>query len=262
MALTAKPISTISYNSEGFLTRLLDRMISAKIIVDYRYIRHYGENGQKDHWHVWLEPNKRLDTGVLMDEFKEVDPNNDKPLGCMPFRTSKSGHWLMYALHDPDYLKAHQSDNDGDGKIEYKISDIHTPYEEQLYRDYNTAMPLKQTENQQIIALVKAGMTVTEICSVLNVNPSKAATLWVAYQREKVDLHNKDRKDYETSTEEKLLDAFHEVKVEEVAGATKSEKALGLTRVLVTTKTLDPDTGEVSETKKWEVRDEEQTQLF
>lgn len=276
MALTAKPISTISYNTEGFLQRLLDRLLSSNIIVDYRYIYHYGEDGDKDHYHVWIEPNKRIDTGALMDEFKEADPTNDKPLGCLPFRTSKSDHWLMYVLHDADYLKAHHSDNDGDGKIAYDIHDIRTPYEEQLMRDYKKALPLKQTENQQIIELIKLGMTVTEICSILNVNPSRVAVLFKAYQYDRIDIKNRTDQEIEVQKIRRLLATVGGLSVVEEFPGTKEERRNGIVREHVTHYEISNDTGEVKTKKEWrtvgeddEEKDEkndeikeEQTNLF
>jgi len=173
MALTAKPISTISYNTEGFLKDKLDRMFKANIINDYRYIFHYGEDGDKDHFHVYIEPNKRVDTGKLREDFNEVQVTEDKPLGCMPFRSSKFDHWIMYVLHDPEYLKAHNSQNDGDGKIEYKLDDIKTPFAEQLQRDYKVALRLKQTDNQTILDNMNQGKPLTQIAYENDLSPMK-----------------------------------------------------------------------------------------
>ena len=173
MALTAKPISTISYNTGEFLKRKLDELLKAYIINDYRIIFHYGEDGDKDHYHVYIEPNKRLDTGRLRDEFNEITFESDKPLGCMPFRSSKFDHWIMYVIHDPKYLMIHKSDNDGDGKIEYKISDIITPFEEQLQRDYKIATRLRETENQKIIDQIEQGENLTTIAYQNDMNPMR-----------------------------------------------------------------------------------------
>lgn len=255
MALTAKPISTISYNTEGFLQRLLDRLLKSNIIVDYRYIFHHGEDGDKDHYHVWLEPNKRLDTGALMDEFKEADPSNDKPLGCLPFRTSKSDHWIMYVLHDADYLKAHHSDNDGDGKIAYQVDDIITPYHEQLMRDYKKALPLKQTENQQIIDLIKLGMTVTEICSILNVNPQRVSILFKAWQYDRIDINNRTDEEIQMQRVRQLLNVVGEVTVAEEFKGTQNEQNLGLARQLLTHYSINKDTGEIDAKKEWKTVD-------
>ena len=257
MALTAKPISTISYNSEGFLTRLLDRLLASNTIVDYRYIFHHGEDGDKDHYHVWIEPNKRIDTGALVNEFIEADPNNELPLKCLPFRTSKSDHWLMYVLHDADYLKAHHSDNDGDGKIAYQVDDIRTPYREQLMRDYKKALPLKQTENQQIIDLIKAGQTITEICSILNANPQRVATLYRAWQYDRIDINNRTDEERQMQQVKQLLDMFGDVTMVEDIEGTKEMKKLGLGRQLLKHYSINKSTGEVDISNEWKTVDGE-----
>ena len=257
MALTAKPISTISYNTEGFLTRLLDRLLASNTIVDYRYIFHHGEDSdKKDHYHVWIEPNKRIDTGALANEFIEADPNNDKPLICLPFRTSKSDHWLMYVLHDADYLKAHHSDNDGDGKIEYHVDDIKTPYREQLMRDYKKALPLKQTENQQILDLIKAGQTITEICSILNTSPQRVATLFNAWQYDRIDINNRNEEEKQMQKVKQLLDHFGgQVTIVDDFEGTKGMKKLGLGRQHLTHYSIDEATGELKTTSEWQTVD-------
>ena len=172
MALTAKPMTTISYNSEGFLKRKLQQMFETGKLEDYRYIFHYGEGGDKDHFHVMLFPNRRIDSVELREEFKEIT-TDEKPLGCMPFRkNSLFDHWIMYVIHDPDYLKAHQSQDDGDGKIEYPLEDIKTPFPEQLQRDYKVAIRLKKTDNQKIIEDYQKGKTPIDVAYENNINPS------------------------------------------------------------------------------------------
>ena len=178
MALTAKPIATISYNTIPFIEDKLTQLINSHIITDYRYICHKGENGDKDHIHMILFPNKRIDTGALQDEFIEVVPWEVKPLKCLPFRASKPDHWLMYALHDPRYLQIHHSDNDGDGKIEYKLEDIKTYCFELLQRDYIRSKSLRQTENQRIIELFYQGFTLSQIIYMENINPLKVKTIF------------------------------------------------------------------------------------
>lgn len=188
MALTAKPISTISYNTEQFLERKLEQMFKANIIVDYRWIKHFGEDGDKDHVHIILYPNKRIDTGALREEFNEIT-TDEKPLGVLPFRTSKDDHWLMYVLHDPEYLKAHQSDNDGDGKIPYEISDVKTPFPEQLARDFKKALALRKTKNQEVIErLVVQHQSVTEVIYQTGINPMTVATIYNALQHDQAKM--------------------------------------------------------------------------
>lgn len=106
---TAKPISTISYNSTQYLDYVLNQLIDNDIIVFYAYIFHRAEDNElKDHIHLYVEPNYRLDTSVLRKKFDEIDVSgeSDKPLGVMPFNPSKWQDWYLYSIHDIDYLRS------------------------------------------------------------------------------------------------------------------------------------------------------------
>lgn len=120
---TQKPISTISYNTEQFLKEKLDTWVKAHIIQAYQYIPHKGEDGDKDHIHVRIEPNKKLDPMDLIEELREYPAGCDKPLGCRPFRPSKEEDWLLYAVHDEKYLKSKYIE-DAKEKLPYKWQDI------------------------------------------------------------------------------------------------------------------------------------------
>ena len=120
---TSKPISTISYNTEEFLKEKLDQWYDEHLIQSYCYIKHKGEDGDKDHIHLRIEPNKRLDPMDLTCELKEYVLDNDKPLCVRPWRPSKEEDWFLYAVHDPDYLRVKYSDSK-DGKLQYGVQDL------------------------------------------------------------------------------------------------------------------------------------------
>lgn len=108
---TSKPISSISYNTEEYLKNKLQKFVEAGVASFWAYIRHNGEEKQddeamgKDHWHVLIIPNKCVDLMEVRKEFNEFFPNDPQhPLKCLPFRTSKTDDWVLYGLHDPDYL--------------------------------------------------------------------------------------------------------------------------------------------------------------
>lgn len=121
---TQKPISTISYNTEAFLKEKLDTWLKAHIIQAYMYIKHKGEDGDKDHIHVYVEPNKKLDVMDLTEQLKEYPIGSTKPLGVRPWRSSKEEDWILYAVHDDDYLKQKYSGGDKHEKLPYKWQDI------------------------------------------------------------------------------------------------------------------------------------------
>lgn len=121
---TQKPISTISYNSESFLKEKLDGWVSAHIIQAYQYICHKGEDGDKDHIHLRIEPNKKLDQMDLAEQLREFQIGKDKPLGVRPFRQAKEEDWILYAVHDEQYLKLKYSGGEKGEKLPYKWQDI------------------------------------------------------------------------------------------------------------------------------------------
>lgn len=121
---TQKPISTISYNSEKFLREKLDIWVDAHIIQAYQYIPHKGEDGDKDHIHLRIEPNKKLDPMDLLEQLREYRIGEDKPLCCRPFRPSKEEDWILYAVHDEQYLKAKYGGGEKGEKLPYKWQDI------------------------------------------------------------------------------------------------------------------------------------------
>lgn len=121
---TQKPISSISYNSEAFLKEKLNGWYKAHIIQAYQYICHKGEDGDKDHIHFRVEPNKKLDPMDLQEELKEYVIGQEKPLGVRPFRPSVEEDWFLYAVHDQDYLRYKYSGGDIGEKMPYKMTDI------------------------------------------------------------------------------------------------------------------------------------------
>lgn len=124
---TQKPISTISYNSEAFLKEKLDTWLEAHIIQAYQYVCHKGEDGDKDHIHCRIEPNKKLDPMDLTESLKEFVPGNDKPLCVRPWRPSKEEDWILYAVHDEKYLKIKYGGGEKGEKLPYKWQDIKVP---------------------------------------------------------------------------------------------------------------------------------------
>ena len=124
---TQKPISTISYNTEPFLREKLETWMKAHIIQSYQYICHIGEDGDKDHIHLRIEPNKKLDPMDLTEQLREFEKGSDKPLGIRPWRPSKEEDWILYVVHDPEYLKMKYGGAEKGEKIPYDWKDIRVP---------------------------------------------------------------------------------------------------------------------------------------
>lgn len=106
---TTKPISTISFNTQGYLVLKLNELSKAGRISFWAFIEHEPEDdegGKKKHFHVYIEPSKMLQTDELRTELIEPDPTHPegKPRGVLTFTSSKFDPWYMYALHDKRYL--------------------------------------------------------------------------------------------------------------------------------------------------------------
>lgn len=121
---TIQPISTVSYNTEDFLLMKLKEFYNAHIIREWYYIKHKGEDGDKDHIHLRVVPNRRIDPMEFQDELKEYTPDNPKPLGCIGIRYSKEEDWILYVVHDKDYLKQKYNGGEKGEKIPYEWTDI------------------------------------------------------------------------------------------------------------------------------------------
>lgn len=72
-------MSTISYNTKDFLIAKLDDLIKKHTISFYMGICHIAEQDEKkDHIHLYIQPNKIIDSMDLQDFLKEIDPNRPK----------------------------------------------------------------------------------------------------------------------------------------------------------------------------------------
>lgn len=103
---TSKPFSTISYNTADFLDAKLLDLVKRRKIDFYAFVHHLPEvDEKKEHKHLYIVPNGKVDTDEVVDYLLEHDANNPTmPLGCIRPKSSKFGDWYLYGLHDPDYL--------------------------------------------------------------------------------------------------------------------------------------------------------------
>ena len=160
---TQFPLSTISWNSEGFLRSKLNDLLG-NVISFWGYIEHIGEDdeaGKKNHFHVFLEPCKRLQTIALRSEFMELDINRpDKPILPLDFHKSKFGDWWWYNQHDSNYLackcemrKYHYDPSafvwSDDAEANFRIKQA----------DISEVMPIRK-----LVKGVEAGMSFGDMC--------------------------------------------------------------------------------------------------
>jgi len=157
---TTLPFSTISYNSAPFLELKLNEHLKAHNISFWAYITHQPEEDEhKEHHHVWIIPAKGTFTDSLMDDFKEPDPDNPKPRGCLPCQSSKNfADWYLYAIHDENYLLIKGQTR----KYHYRYDAIKTSDEDYLRELYKSIDITKLTPYESIKQAVGNGLTFDE----------------------------------------------------------------------------------------------------
>lgn len=133
---TSKPFSTISYNSPDFLNQKLGELVARRQIDFYAWVLHYPEEDEtKEHKHLYIVPNGRIDTDQVLDYLLEIDPKKpDKPLKCMRPHSSKFADWYLYALHDTAYLASKGQAR----KYHYVIDDVQTADRDYLLEEIHT----------------------------------------------------------------------------------------------------------------------------
>lgn len=133
---TSKPFSTISYNSEDFLEQKLGDLVARRQIDFYAWVKHYPEEDEKkEHKHLYIVPNGRVDTDQLLDYLLEIDPKlPDKPLKCIRPHSSKFADWYLYAIHDTAYLASKGQSR----RYHYALEDIKTSDSDYLLEEVHT----------------------------------------------------------------------------------------------------------------------------
>lgn len=70
---TIKPIATVSWNTEEFLVKQLNNLVNDHVILFWFYVKHFAESDEKkEHIHLYLEPDIRVDTNELRSNFEEL----------------------------------------------------------------------------------------------------------------------------------------------------------------------------------------------
>lgn len=173
---TNQPISTISYNSPAFLTKMLNELYEAHKIAFWCFVCHIPEElddhtMEKPHIHLYIEPNCQLDTMDLQKLTEEFDPNfPDKPLKCIYFRKSDWENWLLYGLHDATYLKLKLEIRE----YSYTFDDFFCSDLDEFFERYNCALhSSKISEMLRLPTLLKTH-SVPELVALGFVQPSQA----------------------------------------------------------------------------------------
>lgn len=172
---TKNAISTVSYNTEGFLLDKLDRLVRTKKIEYYIIVHHIGELNEvgvieKDHTHVYLCPNGKINTMDLGEEFIEFTKDNPKPLKCIQWRSSKIDDWILYNSHDPMYLLSKFETR----QYQYSYEEFITSDENQFARDWVCAFQSSgYAKNKNFYNYCKNGGTLAELMKAGAVSPNQ-----------------------------------------------------------------------------------------
>ena len=209
--MTNKPISTISYNTEAFLVERLEKWRSEHKIQTYMYICHVGEDGDKNHIHLRIEPNCKLDPMNLSADLEEIDPNHEKPLGCRPWRPSVEEDWFLYVIHDKEYLKLKYGGGDKGEKIPYDWHKIVVPdnydLEVAIVRAYSHLEHTPAKLAERLAKGENALQLISEGENVFQVNACKRALSENDYDRLRREY------DYLYAEHEKLKQAIQDKKL-------------------------------------------------
>lgn len=210
---TSKPISTISYNSDAFLTQKLEEMVKAHTISDWMFIHHIAEADEaKDHTHLWIKPNKLVDSMAIQDYLREYDPTHpDKPLKCTDFRYSDTDDWILYGMHLEPYLKSKGLER----QYHYTPYDFRYHDEDTFNENLNHALKGSSwAERMQLVAqlqlsefdpvdLVKSGRVPIQMSSAIRA----FSQLMYDSQYKHIDSYNMERlRSKESQTEQEKIE--------------------------------------------------------
>lgn len=163
---TTKPIATITYNSVPFLLGVLNRLVKDEIITFWCFIQHQAEEDEnKDHIHLYMEPNKAIDLLWLRKQFLEQDPKHpNTPLGALPVKPSKWVDWYWYGLHDRAYLASKGQSR----KYHYDQSNMLNSDPDYLAELVRTN-PNPKAEILKVAELMSEGYNGLQIAAMMNV---------------------------------------------------------------------------------------------
>lgn len=163
---TSKLISTISYNSPEYLEGTLRRLVDSGLVEYSHWILHQPEDDEtKAHFHVILQPNRRIDSEALRREFREILPGSD-PLGCLPFHNSKMHDWILYGAHDVAYLMKQCQTR----KHHYSREDFQTTEPDLFADDWNEAHRAENSTMRLLEEMAKTGKQWEDVVTYVPIN--------------------------------------------------------------------------------------------
>lgn len=181
---TSKPFSTISYNTDSFLVEKLNSLVDSFKVEFWCYVKHFGElddsgNREKEHKHVFIIPNGKIDTMELSQMMLETDNNNlKKPLRCMDFHSSKEDDWILYSSHDPDYLRTKFLVRE----FNYQLKDFVSSDDDEMRIKWDRAFHESEyMKNQRLLNMMQTH-SASQLVSAGFVQPQQAFQMQIFYK--------------------------------------------------------------------------------
>lgn len=183
---TSKKISNITYNTPLWLEHKLNDLKEAGFIEFWAFFVHKPEMesdhqaNKKAHIHLFIKPNKRLDTMKLSRELWQYEPGNAKPL-----KPTDDWHivnswpdWWLYGLHDSEYLKHKNIERE----FHYRYEDCVTSDPETLERMVSFIDFGEVYRKEIIFQAADMGLTFKQAMArgVFGEHPYRFATLYSA----------------------------------------------------------------------------------
>ena len=139
---TKQNLSTITYNTIPFLKCHLEEWKDSKLIDFWAFVPHKKEaDEKKNHIHLFIMPNKQVDTNDLDSWLSQPVKDSEKPLGtCSIWHTvgkNNTSDWLLYCLHDIVYCKLKGYN---DRVYVYTLDDFYTSNRDGLEEMYFDAL--------------------------------------------------------------------------------------------------------------------------
>lgn len=162
---TIKPVATVTWNTDYFLINKLNELVDNHIILFWFYVKHFAESDEKkEHIHLYIEPDVRIDTNDLRSQFEEIpskDSVNKDIIRPLPFTVSKFDTAYLYFTHNKLYLDSH-----GYSKQFYNYTDIATSDEYLLHEkvaliDY---YKLEGGKANQVKQAMLSGVSFEDMC--------------------------------------------------------------------------------------------------
>lgn len=194
---TRKAISNISYNTIPFLKAKLEYLENKGKIENWFFIPHKAEFNEdiqankKDHIHLYIKPAVFLQTMELTDEFKEVDPAKDKPLGVLKeWQICNSfGDLWLYFIHNPYYLM-HKGIT---REFNYSIDDVICSDRDTLERLVSFIDLASMFRLERIYEAAQSGLTFSQAYAqgILGENPQRYVNVYSTLRKEYLEEQNK-----------------------------------------------------------------------